>query len=89
MARDAIAHIRVRRIRTKGREYSQTYIFIPKLVATDTAFPFKEDDKVKVLIDVDRKRLIVEKSRSQCHPAQSRAQSIDGLLVSPCCPGRH
>jgi len=38
-------------------------LFIPKLVATDTAFPFSTNERVAVIIDTKKKRLIVEKAR--------------------------
>ncbi len=61
LARQAESHIRTRKIKTKGKEYEQTYLFIPKLVATDTAFPFAKNERVVVAIDTRKKRLIVEK----------------------------
>ena len=63
MARQADAYIRTRKIKTKGKEYEQSYLFIPKLVATDTAFPFIRDEHVMVVIDMKRKRLIIEKAQ--------------------------
>jgi hypothetical protein len=63
LARQAESHIRSRKIKTKGKEYEQTYLFIPKLVATDTAFPFSTNERVAVIIDTKKKRLIVEKAR--------------------------
>lgn len=62
LAREAQSHIRTRK--TKGKEYQQTYLFIPKLVATDTAFPFSTDEAVTVTIDTKKRRLIVEKADS-------------------------
>jgi hypothetical protein len=34
---------------------------VPTEVARDSAFPFKADEKVKVRIDVENRRLVIEK----------------------------
>jgi len=46
---------------TSGKLYDKYYIYVPTEVARDSAFPFKANEKVKVRIDVENKRLIVEK----------------------------
>ena len=56
-------YLRTGKIKTKGKEYEQSYLFILNLVATDTAFPFATDERVMVVIDTKRKRLIIEKAR--------------------------
>lgn len=46
---------------TDGKLYDKFYVYIPREVAKDSAFPFKTNDKVKVKIDIENKRLIIEK----------------------------
>ena len=64
LARQVESHIRTRKIKTKGKEYEQTYLFIPKLVATDTAFPFTKNERVTITIDIKKKCLTVTKKHS-------------------------
>ena len=64
LAKQAESHIRTRKIKTKGKEYEQTYLFIPKLVATDTAFPFMKNERVTITIDIKKKSLTVAKKHS-------------------------
>jgi len=59
MVLKAIGSYRVRKIKVRGTEYRQYYIYVPKLLALDSAFPFKPGEKV--LIRVDENRLIIEK----------------------------
>jgi hypothetical protein len=47
---------------TGGKLYDKFYVYIPREVSKDSAFPFKPNDKVKVKIDTQNKRLIIEKS---------------------------
>ena len=37
------------------------HMSIPSIVATDSSFPFETGERVKITIDVDNNRLIVEK----------------------------
>jgi hypothetical protein len=46
---------------TAGKQYDKYYIYIPTEVARDSAFPFKKDEKLKIKIDPQNKRLIIEK----------------------------
>ncbi|MGD0994401.1 MAG: hypothetical protein ABR909_02625 [Candidatus Bathyarchaeia archaeon] len=46
---------------TAGKLYSKYYVYIPTEVAKDSVFPFRLEEKVKVKIDVENKRLIIEK----------------------------
>jgi hypothetical protein len=46
---------------TAGKRYDKFYIYVPTEVARDSAFPFKENDKVKIRISVETKSLIIEK----------------------------
>ena len=46
---------------TAGKLYNKYYIYIPTDLAGDSAFPFKEDEKIKIKIDPKNKRLIIEK----------------------------
>lgn len=47
---------------TGGKKYDKFFVYVPTQVAKDGLFPFKQDDKVKVRIDPENKRLIIEKS---------------------------
>jgi hypothetical protein len=47
--------------RTAGKFYDKFYVYVPTEVARDSAFPFEADEKVKVRIDVENRRLIIEK----------------------------
>jgi hypothetical protein len=46
---------------TAGKHYDKYYIYIPTDLARDSAFPFKKDEKLKLRIDPQNKRLIIEK----------------------------
>jgi hypothetical protein len=48
--------------RTAGKQYDKYYIYIPTDLARDSAFPFKKDEKLKLKIDPQNKRLIIEKT---------------------------
>ena len=49
-----------RKTPVKGKTYDRFFIYIPTELARDSAFPFKEGDKVKVRIEGNK--LIIEKS---------------------------
>jgi len=49
-----------RKTPTKGKAYDRFFIYIPTELARDSAFPFKEGDKVR--IQVEGKKLTVEKA---------------------------
>lgn len=46
---------------TGGKLYDKFYVYIPREVSKDSAFPFKPDQKLKVRIDVENKCLVIEK----------------------------
>jgi len=46
---------------TAGKSYDKFYVYIPTEVAKDSAFPFKTNEKVKVRIDVENNRLVIER----------------------------
>jgi hypothetical protein len=46
---------------TGGKTYDKFFIYVPIEVARDTAFPFKPKEPVKVRIDIENSRLIIEK----------------------------
>jgi len=41
--------------------YDKFYVYIPSEVSKDSAFPFKPNQKLKVRIDTENKRLVIEK----------------------------
>lgn len=45
---------------TGRKMYDKFYVYIPRQVSNDSAFPFKPNQKVKVKIDVENKRLLIE-----------------------------
>jgi len=45
---------------TGGKLYDKFYIYIPREVSKDSAFPFKPDQKLRVRIDVENRRLVIE-----------------------------
>ncbi|RLE64742.1 MAG: hypothetical protein DRJ47_06985 [Thermoprotei archaeon] len=49
-----------RKITVKGRKYSQFIIYIPRLLALDSNFPFRPGDKL--LIRVQGNKLVIEKA---------------------------
>lgn len=46
---------------TAGKSYDKFYIYIPNEVSRDSAFPFKANEKLKVKIDIENRRLVIEK----------------------------
>jgi hypothetical protein len=46
---------------TGGKTYDKFFIYVPIEVARDTAFPFKTNEKLKIKIDVENRRLIIDK----------------------------
>jgi hypothetical protein len=47
---------------TDGKLYDKFYVNIPREVAKIQLLPFRANDTVKVKIDVENKRLVIEKS---------------------------
>jgi ABC-type Mn2+/Zn2+ transport system ATPase subunit len=54
------AKLTERTIRVKGRKYKQLIIYMPRSLATDSAFPFKPKEMVR--ISISGKMLTVEKA---------------------------
>jgi hypothetical protein len=46
---------------TGGKLYDKFFVYVPTEVAMDGTFPFKKNERVKVRIDVESKKLIIEK----------------------------
>ncbi|MCW4025568.1 MAG: hypothetical protein NWF01_11130 [Candidatus Bathyarchaeota archaeon] len=46
---------------TGKKSYSKFFVYLPSEIVKDSAFPFKEDDKLKIKIDTKNRRLIIEK----------------------------
>jgi hypothetical protein len=46
---------------TGGKLYDKFFIYVPTEVARDGTFPFKVNERVKVKIDAENRRLIIEK----------------------------
>ena len=49
---------------TGGKLYDKFFIYVPTEVARDGLFPFRTNEKVKVRIDAENHRLIIEKITS-------------------------
>jgi hypothetical protein len=47
---------------TGKKLYDKFFIYVPTEVARDGLFPFKTNDRVKVRIDTENHRLVIEKS---------------------------
>ena len=47
-------------IKVKGRKYSQIIIYVPRSLATDSAFPFKPRDMVR--LSISGKTLAIQKA---------------------------
>jgi hypothetical protein len=47
--------------RTGGKLYDKFFIYIPTEVARDSSFPFKVKDELKISIDKEKNRVILEK----------------------------
>jgi hypothetical protein len=48
---------------TDEKKYDRFFIYLPVEVARDSRFPFEEDEKLLIKIDVKNKRLIIEKPK--------------------------
>jgi hypothetical protein len=46
---------------TGGKKYDKFFLYVPTEVARDSLFPFKINDRIKVKIDVENRKLIIEK----------------------------
>ena len=46
---------------TGGKLYDKFFVYIPTEVARDGTFPFKKNERLKVRIDVEQHRLVIEK----------------------------
>jgi hypothetical protein len=57
---DSDARLIERIIKVKGRKYSQIIIYVPRGLATDSAFPFKPRDMVR--ISISGKTLTIQKA---------------------------
>ena len=49
--------------KTGGKLYDKFFIYVPTDVARDSSFPFKVKDELKISIDKDNNRLVIEKIR--------------------------
>jgi hypothetical protein len=45
---------------TGGKKYDKYFVYVPTAVARDSQFPFKTGDVVKVRIDLQNKRVVLE-----------------------------
>ena len=59
---EAYGKLMNRPTQTGGKTYDKFFIYVPIEVARDSAFPFKANERVKVKIDIDNKRLLIEKT---------------------------
>jgi hypothetical protein len=57
---EADAKLIERIIHVKGHKYSQIIIYVPRILATDSAFPFKPKDIVR--LNISGKKLTVQKA---------------------------
>ncbi|MCJ7631944.1 hypothetical protein MUP77_06060 [Candidatus Bathyarchaeota archaeon] len=48
-----------RTVTSKGKRYAQYYIYLPKDLVNDSAFPFKSEDRV--VVQIEDERLVIEK----------------------------
>jgi len=46
---------------TGGKLYDKFFIYVPTEVARDGTFPFKKNERVIVRIDVENKKVVIEK----------------------------
>jgi hypothetical protein len=46
---------------TGGKLYDKFFVYVPTEVARDGTFPFNKNERVKVKIDAENNRLIIEK----------------------------
>jgi hypothetical protein len=46
---------------TAGKQYDKYYIYLHTDQARDSALTYKKDEKIKIIIDPQNKRLIIEK----------------------------
>ncbi|MCJ7633680.1 hypothetical protein MUP77_14980 [Candidatus Bathyarchaeota archaeon] len=60
-----------RTIQVKGNKYRQLVIYVPRSFATDSAFPFKPKERVR--INISGKSLIVEKAEPPYVDTDERA----------------
>lgn len=47
--------------RTSTRTYDNFFLYVPVEVARDSSFPFRPKDVVKIKVDPDRKRVVLER----------------------------
>lgn len=47
---------------TGGKTYDKYFIYVPIEVARDSSFPFKANERIKVKIDLENERLIIDKA---------------------------
>jgi hypothetical protein len=59
MVREGEGYIYSDRSKSRGETYERYSLYLPKGVATDSAFPFKVGERLKVRIEGDR--LVVER----------------------------
>lgn len=57
---EALTKLVNRPTQTDGRLYDKFYVYVPRAVSNDSCFPFKANQKVKVRIDTENKRLVIE-----------------------------
>ncbi len=57
---EAESTISQRVVRSKGKNYVQTFLYFPKALASDSQWPFKKGDKIKITIKGEK--LEIEKA---------------------------
>ncbi len=70
-----------RTIQVKGRKYKQLIIYVPRSLATDSAFPFKPHDVLRISILRDALSIEKVKHHPASHPAPKTlpiADNVDG-----------
>lgn len=55
-----ITKLVVTKTHIKGTLYQRMIIHVPSKVWNDSAFPFKESQKLKILVDPKNKRIVLE-----------------------------
>jgi len=61
----AEAKVNIKVVTSRGKRYSQNWVYLPAALIHNPKFPFAPDEQVLVVIDEKGQRLIIEKLRPQ------------------------
>jgi hypothetical protein len=57
----AVGRVTKRVVQVRGKEFNQTWVYVPSELGEAKSFPFTHREQVLIIVDEKKKRLVVEK----------------------------